>query len=132
MYKGGQYEREEIVKIILVDDEVEFVSALAERLSLRGIEAEWVSCPEDAIAKVENECYALGILDMKMPRMDGITLKKSLQEKCPDMKFVFLTGHGCEETFRAGITEAGEDYYFLKPIRIEDLIARINEALGKK
>jgi len=120
------------VRIILVDDEEEFVSALAERLSFRGIEADWVSSPEDAIVKVENECYSLGVLDMKMPRVNGIALKKKLQEKCPDMKFVFLTGHGCEETFRAGITETGEDYYLLKPVRIEDLIARIHEALGEK
>lgn len=113
------------MKILLVDDEVDFVSTLAERLSLRGMEVDWTSRPEEALDKVENTCYDLAVLDVKMPRVNGIALKKILHEKCPDMKFIFLTGHGSEEAFYAGSTEAGADYYLLKPVRFEQLLAKI-------
>jgi DNA-binding response OmpR family regulator len=117
------------MKILLVDDEVEFVSALAERLSLRGIDAEWVSRPEDAVSRVEQSHYDLAVLDVKMPRLSGIGLKVILQEKCPDMKFIFLTGHGSEESYEAGSAEAGEAYYLMKPLKLKDLILKIDEVV---
>ena len=118
------------MKILLVDDEVEFVSALAERLTLRGIDVEWVSRPEDAISRVEQRCYDLAVLDVKMPRLSGIGLKVILQKKCPDMKFIFLTGHGSEESYEAGTAEAGSAYYLMKPLKLNDLIRKIGEVMG--
>jgi DNA-binding response OmpR family regulator len=118
------------MKILLVDDEVEFVSALAERLSLRGIDADWVSCPEDAVNRVAQHCYDLGVLDVKMPRLSGIDLRVMLQKKCPDMKFIFLTGHGSQESYEAGAAEAGAEYYLMKPLKLEDLIHKIDAVIG--
>ena len=84
------------MRILLVDDEAELVSTLAERLSFRGIEADWVTTAEEALKQVEKQCYAVGVLDVKIPRISGLALKKLLEEKCPEMKFIFLTGHGSE------------------------------------
>ncbi len=120
------------MKILLVDDEAEFVSALAERLSFRNIDADWVTRPEDAVPKVEETCYDVAVLDIKMPRVDGIELKKRLQAKCPDLKFIFFTGHGSEEVFKKGASEIGEDYYLLKPIKIDHLIAKLVEIEKQK
>jgi DNA-binding response OmpR family regulator len=117
--------------VLLVDDEEEFVSALAERLSLRGIEAHWATSAEAALVKVETACYELAVLDIKMPRIGGIKLKKMLQAKCPDMKFIFLTGHGSEDDFKAGIADVGSDCYLVKPIQIDTLLARMQEILRK-
>lgn len=117
------------MKILLVDDEIEFVSALAERLSLRGIDADWVSRPEDAVTRVEQCHYDLAVLDVKMPRISGIDLKVILQKKCPDMKFIFLTGHGSEESYQAGAAEAGAAYYLMKPLKLDDLIRKIDEVV---
>ncbi len=113
------------IRILLVDDEIDFISTLAERLSFRGINADFVCCPEEAVKKIEEQCYDLAVLDVKMPKISGIALKKLLQEKCPAMKFIFLTGHGSEEAFKAGTSEAGEENYLLKPMRFEDLIEKI-------
>ena len=118
------------MKILLVDDEIEFVSALAERLSLRGIDADWVSRPEDAITRAQECRYDLAVLDVKMPRLSGIELKVILQKKCPDMKFIFLTGHGSEESYEAGSAEAGAAYYLMKPLKLDDLIRKIDEVVG--
>jgi DNA-binding response OmpR family regulator len=114
------------MRLLLVDDEMELVSTLAERLSFRGIDADWVTSGEDALKKAEIETYDLAVLDVKMPRISGIKLKGMLEAKYPDMKFIFMTGHGSEDDFLAGSANA---YYLVKPVSIEALISKINEAL---
>lgn len=116
------------MRLLLVDDEGELVSTLAERLSFRGIDADWVTSGEEALKKAETGTYELAILDVKMPRISGIKLKGMLEAKYPDMKFIFMTGHGSEDDFRAGSSKA---YYLVKPINIEALVSKINEALKK-
>lgn len=119
------------MKILLVDDEVEFVSTLAERLTFRGIEVDWISDPEDAVSKAKEGCYDLAVLDVKMPRIGGIELKRRIQQSCPNMKFIFLTGHGSNDAYMAGSAEAGSDYYLLKPLRLEDLLSKISMIQAK-
>jgi DNA-binding response OmpR family regulator len=117
------------MRVLLVDDEEEFVSALSERLSMRGIDAVGVCNCLDALARAELEPYDLAVLDVKMPKMSGLELKKKLQERRPGMKFIFVTGHGSEEDFEAGSAEAGTEYYLGKPVDIEALIEKMNTAL---
>ena len=120
------------MRILLVDDELEFVVTLAERLALRGIDADYTIQPEDAVEKAKATDYQLAVLDVKMPKVSGINLKKQLQKTTPEMKFIFLTGHGSEESYREGASEAGAEYYLLKPIQIEDLVDKIRTALDIK
>ena len=118
------------MRILLVDDEQEFVSTLAERLSLRGVDADWVTSAEQALKKIEETQYDLAVLDVKMPHVSGIELKRMLHKRCPDMLFIFMTGHGSEQDFHAGSREAGAAYYLVKPVGIEELMRKMNEALG--
>ena len=118
------------IHVLLVDDETEFVSTLAERLSLRDIEADWVTSAEEALSKIQDNQYDLAVLDVKMPRVSGIELKRMLHKQCPDMQFIFMTGHGSEQDFHAGSSEAGAEYYLVKPVHIEDLMRKMNEVLG--
>jgi DNA-binding response OmpR family regulator len=120
------------MRLLLVDDEVEFVVTLAERLSLRDIEADWTDNCDDALKMAKAKEYDLAVLDVKMPKFSGIDLKKRLQEQCPNMKYIFLTGHGSEESYFAGTTEAGSEYYLVKPVQIDALVEKIQMALGKK
>jgi len=117
------------MRLLLVDDEKEFVSTLAERLSLRGIEADWVTSAKDAEKKIETRHYDLVVLDVKMPQVGGRELKKIIEKKLPGIKTIYLTGHGSEEDYHAGSAEA--EYYLMKPININVLIEKINDALGK-
>jgi DNA-binding response OmpR family regulator len=119
------------MKVLLVDDEDELVSTLAERMLLRGINTEWVTTAEDAIKKLDSSDYDIAVLDVKMPRTSGIELKKRMEEKRPEMKFIFITGHGSEADFQAGTAEAGLEYYLVKPVSIEILIGKMMEILGK-
>jgi DNA-binding response OmpR family regulator len=120
------------MRVLLVDDEKELVSTLAERLSLRGIHADWVTNGFDALEKVEEQHYDIAVLDVKIPKMTGIELKKKLEEKLPHMKFLFMTGHGSENDYKAGAAEAGEEYYLVKPIDIEVLIEKMKKTLQEK
>ncbi|MBI9078877.1 MAG: response regulator [Pseudodesulfovibrio sp.] len=114
------------MKILLVDDEVELVSAMAERLSLRGIDADWTDSGEKALGMARQCEYDIAVLDMKMPKLNGLELRRQLSVICPPMKFIFLSGHGSVSDFEAGSAEA--ESYLIKPIRIEDLISKIEEA----
>lgn len=115
------------MRILLVDDEAELVSTLTERLSFRGIEADWVTTAEEALEQAERQSYEVAVLDVKIPRISGLTLKKMLAEKHPSLKFIFLTGHGSEEDFRIGSAEAGENYYLIKPVDLNLLIEKLKE-----
>ena len=117
------------MKVLLVDDEEELVSTMAERLSLRGIDADWVTRGEDALKQLETCRYDIAVLDVKIPRMSGIELKKEMERKCSHTKFIFLTGHGSEKDFRVGSAEAGPDFYLVKPVNIEDLIEKMNQLM---
>jgi DNA-binding response OmpR family regulator len=117
------------MRVLLVDDEEELVTALAERLSLRGIEALWATSAEDALRFLETRSFDLAVLDVKIPKIDGLQLKKRMQAMRPGMKFIFVTGHGSHRDFQTGVAEVGVDYYLVKPLKIEDLIAKMKEVL---
>ena len=117
------------MKVLLIDDEGELISTLAERLSLRGIDADWVTNGEEALKKVEAQCYDLAVVDVRLQKMSGRALKKIMADKCPRLKFIFMTGHGSEDDYKEGTAQAGVAYYLLKPLNIELLIEKINEAI---
>ena len=117
------------MKVLLVDDEHELVSTLAERLSLRGIQADWAINGEEAIRLTEKNVYDVAVLDVKIPRIGGLELKRRLHAKLPAMKVIFMTGHGSEDDFRNCSAETGEGCYLVKPVNIEDLIRKMNELM---
>jgi len=117
------------MRILLVDDEEELVSTLAERLAIRGINADWVTSGEEALKQVESEHYDLAVLDIKIPRISGFSLKKKIHAKHPGMKFIFMTGHGSKADFKAGSKETGSEFYLVKPVDITTLIDKIHAAL---
>jgi DNA-binding response OmpR family regulator len=117
------------VRILLVDDEKELVEALAERLNIRGIEARWNTTGDAAMERIGKEEFDLVVLDVKIPGINGIDLQKKMKDKCPDLKFIFMTGHGSQDDFAAGSSETGEDYYLLKPVHIDELIGKMNKLI---
>ena len=112
------------MKILLVDDEKKFAMMLAKRLALRDIEVDFVFSGEEALVKAENSAYDVAILDVKMPGIGGIELERKLSRLAPEMKIIFLTGHGSETDFKTGSAEAA--YYLTKPLQIEKLIEILN------
>ena len=113
------------MKVLLVDDEQKFALMLAKRLELRGIQADVFFSGEKAIETVEQgNRFGVAILDVKMPGIGGIELKRRLSALDPRMKFVFLTGHGAKIDDTVGADEVGD--CLPKPLRIDELIATLN------
>jgi CheY-like chemotaxis protein len=102
------------VKVLLVDDEKEMVTALAERLSFRDVDAEWVTCG----------------LDVKMPGMGGLETMKEIRKIKPESKIIFLTGHGSTSD-REACERAGASSYLMKPVDIEVLIEELENAMNR-
>ncbi|WP_310600015.1 response regulator [Desulfobulbus sp.] len=115
------------MRVLLVDDEEELVATLAERMDMRGIEAAWASDYRSALALVEAREFDIALLDVRLPEMNGLELKRLIEARRPEMKFIFLTGHGSEEDFEACSAESGKEYYLIKPVQIEVLVAKLNE-----
>lgn len=116
------------MRILLVDDEAELVETLAERLELRGIDADYALSGDDALSKVRESAYDLAVVDMKMPGVSGLDVMKAMQGIRPEMRFIFLTGHGSEEDCQEG-RDAGASDYLMKPVRLQVLLERIQAAM---
>ena len=119
------------MRILLVDDEQELVETLAERLSIRRIEARWATTGDAAMKFLEQESFDLAVLDVKLPGISGIDLHRKMKAKYPDLKFIFMTGHGSQDDYAAGSAETGKDYYLLKPVNIEKLMDKMKKLMGR-
>lgn len=114
------------MKVLLVDDEKKFVLMLAKRLELRGLQTEFAYTGAEAIARVEaGEKFDIAILDVKMPGIGGIELRRRLASLAPEMRFVFLTGHGTG--IDALSSDAQDALYFAKPLQISDLVEALKQ-----
>ncbi|MBI9075379.1 MAG: response regulator [Desulfatibacillum sp.] len=115
------------MRILLVDDEFELVSAMAERLNMRGLEADYATSGKAAVEKARQCQYDVLVVDLKMPGMDGMEVMRQVKEKCPDTGFVFLTGYGSEDQ-KSASEAAGATCYLMKPVKISVLMEKIDAA----
>lgn len=118
-------------KVLLVDDEVDFLETLSERMRVRDMDVTISASPLDAIKKVQEKDYDAIIMDLKMPQMDGLQLLKVLKEKNPDLQIILLTGHA---TVEKGIEamKLGATDFLEKPVDLEVLTEKIHKAQAKK
>jgi DNA-binding NtrC family response regulator len=118
------------LRILIVDDEEDFGSTLAERLALRGFQAEAATRGTDALRHVAEDDFSVLVLDVKMPGIDGLELMAQIKRKHPDLPVILLTGHASVADAQRGV-EAGAFDYLLKPIDIDALIETIRTAVGR-
>lgn len=119
----------EQMRVLLVDDEEELVSTLVERLEIRGHSAIGVLTGQEAIARVQEEAFDIAVLDVKMPGEDGVEIMKRIKHIRPGLPIILLTGHMSEEANDRGM-QAGADDYIIKPVDIEDLVAKMRKAVA--
>ncbi len=117
-------------KALLVDDEEEFVATLAERLRLRGIVVEVATDGQDALARLDEVDPRVVVLDIMMPGVGGLAVLRHIRENRPDVAVILLTGRGTTKEGMEGMRLGAFDF-MMKPVRIEELIARMIEAVEK-
>lgn len=118
-------------RILLVDDEEEFVQALSERLEIRDYDVTKSYTGEDAVEKIKHYNFDVVILDVLMPGMDGIEVLKKIRRIKPLTEVIMLTGHATVETAIEGM-KLGANDYLMKPCETEDLVNKINRAYDQK
>lgn len=121
----------EKTKVLVVDDEVEFASTLAERLQLRGYDAKAVYCAEDTFAAVKSDPPDVILLDLKMPGMGGIEILMTVRTFASDIYVILLTGHMDVEKEIEGVKLDNFDY-IMKPVDIKELIQKIEDAVKQR
>lgn len=117
--------------VLIVDDEVEFASALAERLLLRKYRAKTAYNAEDAISLIKSVPPDVVLLDLRMPGLGGFEVLRTIKEFDPSIEVILLTGHPKEEGIDEGIPTGLFDY-IMKPVEIAELTSKIDSAYEKR
>jgi DNA-binding NtrC family response regulator len=119
------------IKVLIVDDEVEFAATLAERLELRQITAETVNNGKDALSVILTRTPDVVILDLKMPDLNGLEVLDGIKAHDPTIEVIMLTGHGSTSSGIEGM-ERGAFDYVMKPIDLDLLLEKISQAYAQK
>ena len=115
-------------RVLLVDDEEEFVSALSERLMLRGIEVESALNGEEALAWLVVKEFEVVFLDVMMPGLGGLEVLRQIKSTHPDTQVILLTGHGSTREGIEGMRLGAFDY-LTKPADEDRLLEVLNNAM---
>ncbi len=118
-------------KVLLVDDETDFVETLVKRLRKRKLDVRAASSGQQALDMLSESPSDVVVLDVKMPDMDGIETLRRIKKIAPGVEVVMLTGHANVEVAMQGM-ELGAFDYLMKPIDIDDLLYKLQDAFKKK
>ncbi|AGW14759.1 response regulator [Megalodesulfovibrio gigas] len=114
-------------RVLLVDDEQDFLDLMQKRMAKRKIDLHVASSGQEALDLIRNSFFNVVILDVKMPGMDGIETLRQLRILSPDTQVIMLTGHADVETAVKGM-ELGAFDYMMKPMSFDYLLMKIQEA----
>lgn len=115
------------LKVLLVDDEEEFVDTLAERLRIRKMDTQVATDGEQALRIADADTPHVVLLDVMMPGLGGLEILQQIKGRHPDVQVILLTGQGSAQDGMRGL-ELGAFDYLMKPVRLADLIQTIKKA----
>jgi DNA-binding NtrC family response regulator len=119
-------------RILVVDDEIDFLETIIKRLEKRDLNVTGVESGEKAIQLLKDQMFDVVLLDVKMPGgMDGIETLREIKNLKPLTEVVLLTGHASVETSIEGMKLGAFDY-LLKPIKLEELLMKLAAAFHRK
>lgn len=118
-------------KVLLVDDEQDFVESLAERINLRDVASDVALNGEEALKRVDDEIPDVMVLDLKMPGIDGMEVLRRVRKAYPEVQVIILTAHGTDKD-EAEARRLGAFEYLQKPVKIDKLVATMKAAYKKK
>jgi DNA-binding NtrC family response regulator len=108
-------------KLLFVDDEEELVSAVVERLEIRGIDGVGVTSGDEALRLLQREHFDVVLLDVKMPGVNGLDVLRTITRAYPDTRVILMTGHGSAEDIELGL-RLGAAACLQKPVDLETLL----------
>lgn len=118
---------DESLRVLVVDDEVEFLELMAKRLGRRGFAVETAASCDQALAALARSTPEVVVLDVMLPDRDGIACLREIKKNWPEVAVILLTGHASLQAGMQGIGYGASDYC-LKPIELGDLVEKIRIA----
>ena len=118
-------------KLLLVDDEEEFVKSLAERLQIRDLNSNLAFDGEQALQLVTDEVPDVMVLDLRMPGIDGLEVLKNVKKNYPEVQVIILTGHGTDRDEEEA-RKLGAFDYLQKPVNLDVLMDKVKAAYKRK
>ncbi len=119
------------LKLLLVDDEVEFLEPTATLLGRRGLDCTTARSGVEALAALSGTDFDCAVVDVKMPGMDGLDLLRRMRNGFPETEVILLTGHASVELGVRGM-ELGAFEYLLKPVQVDELLGTIRRAAANR
>lgn len=118
-------------KVLLVDDEKEFLEIMSERMKARDMDVTTAISAQQALEIIEKESFDAIILDFQMPGMDGMDALKAIKAKKPELQIILLTGYA---TVEKGVEamKIGATDFIEKPADLEVLAEKIKNAKAEK
>ncbi len=120
-------ETENLIKILLVDDEVKFLQAVSDRLSIKGFDVTTASNGDEAVEAANAGGFDVAVLDLQMPGTDGAQVLKILKQKHKFIEIIMLTGHATVDS-AVECTKLGAFKYLEKPYDFDKLVDALKEA----
>jgi DNA-binding NtrC family response regulator len=118
-------------KVLLVDDEEDFLEALARRLELRGLKVTGATRGAEAVQLADKQNFDAIVIDLAMPGMDGLETLKRIKETHPDAVIIMLSGQGTVKTSIEAMKLGAEDF-LEKPVDMQELLTKIDEMKNKR
>jgi DNA-binding NtrC family response regulator len=119
------------LKVLLVDDEEDFVQSLSERMKLRDVGSEVALDGSQALRKIEEQKPDVIVLDLKMPGMHGLEVLEKVKAAYPGIEVIILTGHGSDKDQQEA-DRLGAYAYLRKPVGLERLMKVVTDAYRRK
>ncbi len=116
------------MRVLIVDDELEFLELIEKRLSRRNMAVSTAPSGQKALELLDDNDFDAVVMDVRMPGMDGLETLRHMKEKKPSLPVILLTGHASMGVAVNGM-ELGAFDYMLKPVAINDLIMKLEDAV---
>ncbi len=115
------------IKLLIVDDEVDFLQVIAERLGSRDFDVITATNGKDAIKEARRSKFDLALIDLRMPEMDGKEVLQILKKKHKFLEVIIITGHDSLES-AIECTKLGAFNYLPKPYDLDRLLDILKQA----
>lgn len=118
-------------KVLVVDDEEDFLETIVKRLQDRDLDVTGVESGEAALKLMDGQDFDVVVLDVRMPGMDGIEALKEMKKQKPLTEVIMLTGHASVESGIQGM-QLGAFDYVMKPVPLDELLDKMRQAYERK
>lgn len=119
------------IKVLMVDDEIAFITPLVKRLKRRGLDVLSASSGKEALDTLRDNEIDVVLLDISMPEVDGIQTLGDIKKQHPQVEVLMLTAHANSDIVISSLSMGAYDY-LCKPVDVEEIVRKIEDAMQRR